>query len=87
MKQPKNAEKCHVYGTFKHFLRILTQFSVLDMKWVSRGDIDFLRSKYEKKHYKLPWIDFRSPGNALVIPLIFHVLPQKSQKMQILKNK
>jgi hypothetical protein len=61
LKQPKIAEKCHFYGAFKPFLRILMRFSVLDMKWVSRRDIDFLRSEYEKKHDKLPWIDLSSP--------------------------
>ena len=77
LKQPKIAEKCHVYGTFRPFLRILMQFSVLDMKWVSCGDIELLTSKYEQKHIKVHWIDLSSPGNGLVIPLIFHVLSQK----------
>ena len=63
LKQPKIAEKCHFYGAFKPFLWILMQFSVLDMKWVSRGDIDFWTSKYEKKHGKLPWINLTSTKN------------------------
>ena len=63
LKQPKNAEKCHFYGTFKPILWILTQFSDLDMKWVSSEDINFLLSKYDKKHGKLPWIELSSPGN------------------------
>ena len=87
LKQPKIAEKCHVYGTFRPFLRILMQFSVLDMKWVSCGDIELLTSKYEQKHIKVHWIDLSSPGNGLVIPLIFHVFSQKSQKKKILKKK
>ena len=45
LKTAKIAEKCHFYGTFKPFLQILMQFSILDMKWVSHGDIDFLTSK------------------------------------------
>ena len=49
LKQPNIAEKCHFYGTFKPFLWIWMRFSVLDMKWVSSEDINFLRSKYEKK--------------------------------------
>ena len=80
LKQPNIAEKCHFYGTFKPFLWILMRFSVLDMKWVSSEDINFLRSKYEKKHDKIPWIYLSSTKNALVIPLIFHVFSQKSQK-------
>ena len=54
LKTAKNAEKCHFYGTFKPVLRILMQFSVLDMKWVSSEDINFLRAKYEKINDKLP---------------------------------
>ena len=86
LKQPKIAEKCHFYGTFKPYLCILMQFSVLDMKWVSRGDIDFQTSKYEEKHDKLTWINLSSPGNDLVIPLNFHVFSQKSQKKKFLKK-
>ena len=63
LKQPNIAEKCHFYGTFKPILWILTQFSVLDMKWVSSEDINFLKSKYDKKYAKLPWIELSSPGN------------------------
>ena len=63
LKTAKNAEKCHFYGTFKPVLWILMQFSVLDMKWVSRGDINIWTSKYEGKHDKLPWIDLSSPKN------------------------
>ena len=80
LKQPKIAEKCHFYGTFKPFLQIWMQFSVLDMKGVSRGDIDFWTSKYEEKLDKLPWIYLSSTKNALVIPLIFHVFSPKSEK-------
>ena len=87
LKQPKIAEKCHFYGTFKPFLQIWMQFSVLDMKGVSRGDIDFWTSKYEEKLDKLPWIYLSSTKNALVIPLIFHVFSQKSEKKKILKKK
>ena len=87
LKQPKIGEKCHSYATFKPFFWILTHFGNLNMKWVSRGDIELLTSKYEKKHIKVDWIALHSPGNTLVIPLIFHVLPQKSKKMQILKKK
>ena len=87
LKQPKIAEKCHFYGTFKPFLQILMQFSILDMKWVSHGDIDFLTSKYEEKHDKLPWIYLSSTKNALVIPLIFHVFSQKSEKKKNLNKK
>ena len=57
------------------------------MKWVEQSDIELLTSKYERKHPKVDWIALHSRGNGLVIPLIFHVLPQKSQETQILIRK
>ena len=87
LKQPKIGEKCHFYDTFKPFLWILTCFGNLNMKWVEQSDIELLTSKYERKHAKVDWITLHSHGNALVIPLIFHVLPQKSQETQILIRK
>ena len=86
LKQPKIGEKCHFYDTFKPFLWILTCFGNLNMKWVEQSDIELLTSKYERKHAKVDWITLHSHGNALVIPLIFHVLPQKSRETQILKK-
>ena len=87
LKQPKIGEKCHFYDTFKPFLWILTCFGNLNMKWVEQSDIELLTSKYERKHAKVDWITLHSHGNALVIPLIFHVLPQKSRETQTLKKK
>ena len=87
LKQPKNGEKCHCYGTFKPYFSILTCLGNFQIKGGSSEDIEFLTSKYEKKHYKLPWIDLHSTKNELVIHLIFHVLLQESKKNQILKKK
>ena len=77
LKQPKNGEKCHCYGTFKPYFSILTCLGNFQIKGGTSEDVEFLTSKYEKKHYKLPWIDLHSTKNELVIHLIFHVLLQK----------
>ena len=63
LKTAKNCWKMPFLGTFKPSLRILTHFGNLDMKWVSSGDIEFLRSKYEKKHQKVHWIGLHSTKN------------------------
>ena len=73
-------------GTFKPSLRILTHFGNLDMKWVSSGDIEFLRSKYEKKHQKVHWIGVHSPGNEIHTPH-FPCFASKISKIQILEEK
>ena len=63
-----------------HFLSVLTQFGNLDMKWVSSGNIECFRPKYERKNYDFHWIGLRSHGNGRVIPLIFHVFSKKNEK-------
>ena len=87
LKQPKNAEKCHVFGSFKPVFSISTQLFDFKKKGVSRGSIQFLGSKYERKHQKVHWIDLHSTGNALVKHLFFHVFSQKISKLQILEKK
>ena len=87
LKQPKNAEKCHVFGSFKPVFSMSTQLFDFKKKGVSRGSIQFLGSKYERKHQKVHWIDLHSTGNALVKHLFFHVFSQKISKIEILEKK
>ena len=87
LKQPKNAEKCHCYGTFKPLFSILTRLGNFQIKGGESGDIGFFTSKYERKHVKVDWIALHSSKNDLVIHLIFRVLLQKSKKNQILEKK
>ena len=87
LKQPKNAEKCHVFGSFKPVFSISTQLFDLKKKGVSHGSIKFWMSKYERKHQKVHWIDLHSTGNALVKHLFFHVFSQKISKIEILEKK
>ena len=64
----------------------MTCLGNFQIKGGSSEDIEFLTSKYEKKHDKLPWIDLHSTKNELVIHLIFRVFSQKSKTNQILKK-
>ena len=87
LKQPKNGEKCHCYGTFKPSFSILTCLGNFQIKGGESGDIGFFTSKYERKHAKAHWIGLHSTKNALVIHLIFRVLLQKSKKKSNFEKK
>ena len=87
LKQPKNGEKCHCYGTFKPPFSILTCLGNFQIKGGESGDIGCFTSKYERKHAKAHWIDLHSTKNALVIHLIFRVLLQKSKKKSNFEKK
>ena len=80
LKQPKNAEKCHVFGSFKPVFSISMQLFDFKKKGVSRGSIQFWGSKYERKHQKVHWIDLHSTGNALVKHLFFSRFLSKNLK-------
>ena len=53
LKQPKNAEKCHCYGTFKPLFSILTRLGNFQIKGGESGDVGFFTSKYEKTNVKV----------------------------------
>ena len=53
LKQPKNCEKCHCYGTFKPSFSILMCLGNFQIKGGESGDVGFFTSKYEKTNVKV----------------------------------
>ena len=49
LKQPKKVKNA-IYGSSKPFFSILTQLFVFQIKGVSDRAIEFLTSRYERKH-------------------------------------